>query len=678
MQTVSTDQLVGQTVGHYYVKSLLGRGRLSAVYLAQHPSQNTTAALTAFIIPDRFKGETRTRFNQRFMREAAALTALSHQNILPVHEYGEQFGYPYLITPYMTHGSLADICKRQGRLTPTHVLQVLERIAAGLEYAHNKGVVHGTLKPANILLSTDQKLLVAGFSLVHMLQMRGIEQNDQPYSYLFSIADTFLYASAYIAPEVVQGQPIDVRSDIYALGIMLFELLCGKPPFAGTSPLDTALQHVKSPLPSLHKLCPDVPIALELVINHALARDPTQRFQHVSELIEAFAQVCKGVVNVPQRAHNNERPLLSDKLAPMQHLQNIPEEEISIGGWQLTPPIVTGKLLAPRTNTGSNSVISAKPPANSSDGWQIMPPIITGRVAAVRPSQQLPAAQSEVSPVGAPLPTTNFLQLSAQNDAPSHEFAAHEQEVQIAQPISSLPTEFATNDKNDMKTPLWWIQAPVVPLKKMQEEPIPNQEQRESVEQDKQIPSPDAVVQVRPAKRSRNNVGRRRVIATLAAGGIVAAGAVIAGKMNLVHFVIPPTIQGGTTTSGQQKQSGATGMATPNPGKTATTPTNKATSKVVGATNLAKNTAITIVNPADGKAGLLIHLSNGNFVAYERACTHEGVNVNYDPMTHTLVCPAHNAVFDPLKNAAVVHGPAIIPLTPIAIRVNADGTITVG
>ncbi len=688
MQTVSTDQLVGQTVGHYNVKSLLGRGRLSAVYLAQNPTQNA-AALTTFIVPERFSADTRTRFSQRFTREAAALTALSHRNLLPIHEYGEQFGYPYLITPYMTHGSLADILKQQGRCTPTYALEVLQQVAAGLEYAHRKGVVHGTLKPANILVGTDQNLLVAGFGLVHMLQMRGIEQNDQPYSYLLSIADTFLYASTYIAPEVVQGQPIDPRSDIYALGIILFELLSGKPPFIGTSPLDTAMQHVQRPLPSLHKLSPDIPISMELVINHALANDPAQRFQHVSELVEAFAQVCQGIVSRPQSTTDKGTAFLLDEPKSAYDLQNVPEEEVSIGGWQLTPPIVTGKLLTPRTSARNNGLltqaISAKSLPTSTDSWQIMPPIITGRIAAVRPSQQTPTVKPVAPPTAVPSPSPNFLQQPTQRDtvARTRELAQSAQYKQEAQPAQPLPTG---GDADPMNTPTWWIQTPSLasaPLAKAPEAPqrFSNQEQKKLMEQNKQVPPSEPVMRIRPAKRSRNTMGRRRVIATLAAGSVVAAGALIAGKMNLAHLIIPlptHTAQKGTAVLGQQKPTGNTGTATPKggtpPAKTGTAPT----AKVLGATNLAINTSTDIVNPADGKGGLLIHLPNGNFVAYERACTHEGVEVNYDPMTHTLVCPAHGAVFDPLNKAAVLQGPAKLPLTPIAFRVNPDGTITAG
>ncbi len=702
MQTVSTEQLVGQTVGHYNVKSLLGRGRLSAVYLAQHPAQNHAAALTAFIVPERFTAETRTRFTQRFMREAAALTALSHRNLLPIHEYGEQFGYPYLITPYMTNGSLADILKRQGRCTPAYALEVLEQVAAGLEYAHRKGIVHGTLKPANVLLNTDQNLLVAGFGLVHMLQIRGLEQNDQPYSYLLSIADTFLYASTYIAPEVVQGQPIDSRSDIYALGIMLFELLSGKPPFTGTSPLDTAIQHLQHPLPSLHQLSLDIPIAMELVINHALARDPGQRFQRVSELVEAFSQVCKGSANRSQSILSSGATVLPDAPKSSNNLQSVPEEEVSIGSWQLAPPIITGKFSAIHTSAKNTVPSTQATPAKSlpitTDSWQILPPIVTGHLTAVKPAQQMPTAKPVVQPPTIPQSSTTSLQqfaaaqnkVSPQLQRPSHQLG---QGAPIAQSPQPLLSERAGNDTDAMNTPAWWIQGspPLasVPLARAPEASLglSNLEQRRPVEQNKQVPPPDTVMHIRPPKRARN-MGRRTAIATIAAGGVVAAGALIAGKMNLTHLAMPLTAhtgQGTTTTPDQPKptanrgqQSPTTHSATPtmsgNPGKTGMGPTGR----VLGTTSIPTNTSTDIVNPADGKAGLLIHLPNGHFAAYERACTHEQVEVNYDPMTHTLVCPAHGSVFDPLNNAAVLQGPAMRPLKSVAFHVNADGTITAG
>ncbi len=327
---------------------------------------------------------------------------------------------------------------------------------------------------------------------------------------------------------------------------------------------------------------------------------------------------------------------------------------------------------------------------------------MTGSIKAIHTSQQVPA-----TPKAAPSFSPNFLQQPAQNNpvARTRELSQPKQEVQPvqylqpkqeAQPVQYLqpaPVVPAAGGADAMNTPTWWIQTPSTvpsPLSNMQEAPsrLPNQEQKMLMEQDRQMLPSDRVTHIRPAKRSRNNVGRRRVIATLAAGSVVAAGALIAGKMNLAHLVTPlntHTAQGNPTASGQQKTTINTGTgaakatATPNvtnnPVKTAPT---APTAKVLGATSLTANTSIDIVNPADGKAGLLIHLPNGNFVAYERACTHVGVEVNYDPMTHTLVCPAHGSVFDPLNKAAVLQGPATRPLPPIALRVNANGTITAG
>ncbi len=692
MQTVSTDQLVGQTLGNYVVKDLLGRGRLSAVYLAQHPAQKHTVALTTFIIPERFTSDMRNRFVQRFTREAAALTSLTHRNLLPMHEYGEQFGYPYLVTPYMTHGSLADVLVQKGRCTPTYVLEVLEQVAAGLDYAHRKGVVHGTLKPANILLGTDQNLLVAGFGLVHMLQMRGIEQNDQPYSYLLSIADTFLYASSYIAPEVVQGQPIDARSDIYALGIMLFELLNGKPPFTGASPLDTAMQHVQQPLPSLHKLRPDVPIALELVINHALARDPGQRFQRVSELVEAFSQVCKGSASRP--LYNTSKNDLVKAAPSARPTKDAPEEEIAMGGW-LTAPAPKGKASSFLTDNESMASLQSQPVSTSNtDAWQILPPIVTGHVATVHPSQSSPTAKP---PVGRSANSSSTQRKQVQQNMPmqsSRNVAPPERPKRDAvAPVSPANAESFLRDDDAMKTPTWWIQAPsqldTTTPKNASEGPLrlPNADFPMSMEQSNNMPVSDRIMRIRPIPKRSRGIGRRRAIATIAAGGVVAAGALVVGKLNLLHLMgsqAPVAQQGGTNMQtppqmgkGGNKPTGGNNGNKPT-GGTGNGGTGATGHKgnVVGNTALAKDSAMTFTNPANGKSSILIHLPDGNFVAYDRACTHVGVLVNYDPATNKLVCPAHGSVFDPTKNAAVLQGPATLPLKTVAIHVNTDGTIT--
>lgn len=197
---------------------------------------------------------------------------------------------------------------------------------------------------------------------------------------------------------------------------------------------------------------------------------------------------------------------------------------------------------------------------------------------------------------------------------------------------------------------------------------------------------------IRRASPRRTN--RRAVVAAIVGGGVVAASAGIAIKFNLLHLLA----NGNTATAhngpgGQSAQrppngqtQGAGGTQSPKTTPTAATqkPTQQPTKAppahtgtVVGSTTLASNTSRVFTNPQDGKGSLLIHLPKGSFAAYESACTHEGVTVNYDPNTMTLVCPAHGAIFDP-TSGQVLQGPATRALTAVAIKVNTDGTITVG
>ncbi len=642
MQTLSTEQLVGQNIGGYVAKSLLGQSRLNAIYLAQHPAQQQVVALTTFRLPAQFSGEAHARFQQRFTGEAVALSTLHHRHLLPILGYGEQFGYCYLITPYMTNGSLADILKQRQYCTPRYTLEVLMEVAAGVGYAHRKGVVHGTLKLSNILVQNDGTLVVAGFGLAHMLQRNGIEPPNQSYAHLMSVADTFLYASATIAPEVVQGQPIDQRSDTYALGSMLFEMLSGKSPFTGSSPLDTAMQHVQHPLPSLRKVRPEVPIAMELVVNHALARNPNQRFQHVSDLVEAFAQTCRDVGNQSEPRHDNsEAPVLNtaSKAQTNGSQLSMREENGQAGSWQLIPPIVTGKMSA---------VPLSRQPMKG------MSPRVASQSASTESKQDLQQL------------TTDIPQIIPQRPSAPH-----------------TSVEPVMKDTDAMKTPDWWIQTSADPfaiqLTKQSEHAWGSSstetgagEQSKSHSALRSTKSSQRSVK----KRSRRG-GRRKVVALLATGTVAAVGVGIAAKMNLGHLIPSTTSHtttavGATTTSGNHPQTGGGG----NGGMPQQNMPQGHTGTVVGTTDLAINASMGFLNPVDGKPSLLIHLPNGKYVAYERACTHQGVSVNYDSVTHKLVCPAHGSIFDPANNAAVLQGPAAAPLALVTVRVNADGTIT--
>lgn len=620
MPTLSVDQLVGQTLGNYRVERFLGQGRLNAVYLARSLASRQTGALTLYLIPGRFSPEAHNRFITRFLKEAAAITALQHPHILPIYEYGDYSGYPYLVTPYMMNGSLADVIKQQGACNHEFALEVLEQIVAGVSFAHNQGFIHGTLKPANIVLNSDNSMQVAGFGLMHMLQVQGIEHNDQPYAHLLSIAGTFLAGPEYVAPEVVQGQSIDHRSDIYALGAMLFELLSGSPLFSGSDPVEIAKKHVKQVIPSLRGLCPAIPIALESVVNHALERDPARRFQHAEELLEAFSQVSVGATG-----HSSAVVHIGERLPTRPAFPNT-------DSWQLVPPIVTGQL-----------------------------PMVAKESSARIPSVQRPVPQKPVPP------------------PPMQSRPAPPPDVPFSPAPAVLPDEKQRSD-TAMKPFEWWSLSPQQEPLVLRNAEAANNNNRAASELvrptdnwggaepigSRSLPAKRSL----PRKRSRG-VGRRQVMALLATGGVVALGAAVATHLDLVHMMANLANVHVDTTQIQKTIANANNP--PPPPKQPVVGAGR--QGVIGVTSMAVNSAVDFVNPADNKMSLLIHLTNGSFAAYERACTHEGVSVRYDVGTQRLVCPAHGAVFDP-ANGNVLQGPATTPIRKVAIHVNTDGTIT--
>ena len=265
MQTVPVDQLVGKTLGDYHVERLLGSGKVSAVYLAGQRSQKRTVMVTTFTIPESLSTAARERYTARFMHIGSALVSPDHPHILPIYDFGVHYGSPYLVTSFVKGGSLAQVLKQQPRFAPEQALDILKQIADGLDFAHSRGMVHGLLNPANILVSNEQPLQITGFGLKQMLQLQGIEEVNHTQAHLLSIAGTFLGSPEYLAPECVLGAPVDARADIYSLGIMLFELLSGTPPFTGADPLEVATKRLQQPVPSLHGMCAALPAAFDLI-----------------------------------------------------------------------------------------------------------------------------------------------------------------------------------------------------------------------------------------------------------------------------------------------------------------------------------------------------------------------------------------------------------------------------
>lgn len=293
MEPKRTEYLRGQRFGGYTIEDELGRGQLTSIYRVRKRGDAQSHALMVITLPAHLTEHARDRFLARFDLEAARLAALSHPHIFPIEGWGQQSDAPYLLLPDIDVGrTLANELRTHGRCSLAYAAAVVDRVAETLEYAHSHDILHRGLSSARVLLREELFVQVMGFGLAQLLEMQGVEDTAEvPQAHLKALAGGFFAPAEYLAPEVVQGDPATTRADVYALGVLLFEMLCGRPPFHADSYLETAFQHVRSPLPRMSALCPEVPLALELVIHQALKRDPRQRFQSPRDLAGACLRV---------------------------------------------------------------------------------------------------------------------------------------------------------------------------------------------------------------------------------------------------------------------------------------------------------------------------------------------------------------------------------------------------
>ena len=224
--------LLGMTLGSYTLERVVGKGGMAIVFFAQQSRPTRTVAVKV-LLPSTEDPEQQRVFLERFRREAATTTKLQHMNILPVYEYKEAVVngtlLPYLVMPYMRGGTLRqkiDEYQRDGKQFDLQtVVNYLNQIADALSYAHSLGIVHRDIKPANLLFHPDGYLLLADFGIIRVDAMPAL-----------TIAGSFIGTAEYASPEQVSAGNLDARSDLYSLGIILYELLTGYVPFSGSTP----------------------------------------------------------------------------------------------------------------------------------------------------------------------------------------------------------------------------------------------------------------------------------------------------------------------------------------------------------------------------------------------------------------------------------------------------------
>jgi serine/threonine-protein kinase len=280
MESALADALIGRVLDRrYHVRSRIAHGGMATVYLA------TDARLDRQVAVKVMHAELTTDadFVTRFIGEAKSVARLSHPNIVAVFDQGSDGQYLYLAMEYVPGRTLRSLLREHGRMRPEAALNIMDPILCGLAAAHAAGIVHRDVKPENVLLTADGRVKVVDFGLARAQAAAGNTRSG-----------LVIGTVAYIAPEQVKGQVTDARTDVYAAGVLLFELLTGRQPYTGDSPLSVAYKHVNSDIPVPSEWVDGIPPALDRLVRAATSRDPQRRPTDAAAFLHAVRTVQAG------------------------------------------------------------------------------------------------------------------------------------------------------------------------------------------------------------------------------------------------------------------------------------------------------------------------------------------------------------------------------------------------
>jgi len=300
--------------GRYQVTHLIARGGMAIVYRAQDTLLNRPVALKT-LYPELSADPL---FVERFRREAQAAANLSHPNIVPVFDWGEDNGTYFIVMELVDGTSLADMLRGGRTLTPSHSATLMAQVAAALGYAHRNGVVHRDVKPGNILIASDGQVKVTDFGIAQAMSVE-----DQ-----LAEEGSVMGTATYFSPEQAEGAPVDGRSDIYSLGVVLYEMIAGRPPFIGDSPVEVSSQHVHGTVPAPSEFNPAIPADLQAIVMEALAKSPERRYQSAEDLRSDLVRFSEGQpVRAAQRDvafFGQDATRAVSKVAPGERTQAVP------------------------------------------------------------------------------------------------------------------------------------------------------------------------------------------------------------------------------------------------------------------------------------------------------------------------------------------------------------------
>jgi eukaryotic-like serine/threonine-protein kinase len=270
----------------YELEELVGSGGMSDVFRARDNQLDRRIAIK--ILHERYAAD--PEYLARFRTEARSVARLSHPNIVTVIDRGDDAGRQYIVFEYVDGENLKELVRRSGRLPVRRAIELALPVADGLAFAHQQGLVHRDVKPQNVLLSREGEVKVTDFGIARSLDVEhGVTQTG-----------TVLGTGEYLAPEQASGKPVSPATDVYSLGVVLWEMLAGEVPFRGENFVAVALRHVNEPVPSLREVRPDVSPRLAAAVERALAKDPARRFPSMAALAkELRACLAEGEAEAP-------------------------------------------------------------------------------------------------------------------------------------------------------------------------------------------------------------------------------------------------------------------------------------------------------------------------------------------------------------------------------------------
>jgi beta-lactam-binding protein with PASTA domain len=264
--------------GRYRIMRKLGSGGMADVYLAEDEELGRRVAIK--ILNDKYAPD--DQFVERFRREAKNAAGLSHPNIVSIYDRGEAEGTYYIAMEYLDGRSLKELVVARGPLPIPDAIAATRQVLAALRFAHRKGVVHRDIKPHNVMADADGRLKVTDFGIARA----GVSQMTE--------AGSIIGTAQYLSPEQARGAPVDQRSDLYSMGVVLYEMLTGQVPFTGESPVEIAMKHLSDTPRPPSLLRPDIPPDLDMVVLRALAKNPEDRFQTAEEMDAELDRVAAG------------------------------------------------------------------------------------------------------------------------------------------------------------------------------------------------------------------------------------------------------------------------------------------------------------------------------------------------------------------------------------------------